>query len=158
MNAIRQGPVIVLPKVAGQQWVLGSRIIARVRGGDTDGEYSVVEETVPPGGGVPLHIHHREDEIFYVLDGEFEVRCGERTFMASRGTQGVALRNVPHSFRNVGSTDATILITLRPGGFEGFFDEIDALPRDTAPDMQQVAAIARKYDVELIREELGIKN
>lgn len=150
MEAIREGPVIVLPKLRHELWVLGSRVIARVRSCDTGGEYSVVEEIVSPGGGAPLHVHHREDEIFYVLEGEFEIQCGERTFTGRRGTQGIAPRNVPHGFRNVGSTPATILMTLRPGGFEGFFDEIDALPHDVPIDMLEVKAIASKYDIELV--------
>jgi uncharacterized RmlC-like cupin family protein len=95
-------------------------------------------------------VHHREDEISYVLDGEFEMQCGERTFIATRGTHGLAPRNVPHGHRNVGSAPATLLVTLRPGGFEGFFDEVDALPMSVPPDMRQVASIARKYDVELV--------
>jgi len=53
METIRQGPVIVLTRLRQELWVLGSRVIARVRSGDTAGEYSVVEETVPPGGGAP---------------------------------------------------------------------------------------------------------
>jgi len=129
--------------------VWGSKIIARVRSSDTDGENSVVEETMPPGGGTPLHVHRREDQIFYVLEGEFEVQCGERTFIASKGDHGLAPRNVPHAHRNVCATPATILVTLRPGGFEGFFDEIDALPRDVPADLAQVRLIARKYKVEL---------
>jgi quercetin dioxygenase-like cupin family protein len=150
MEAIRQGPVIVLPKLKEERWVRGSKVIPRVRSMDTDGEYAVVEETVPPGGGTPLHIHRQEDEIFYVLEGEFEIQCGGRTFRAGKGTHGVAPRNVPHAHRNVGSAPATILVTLRPGGFEGFFDEIDALSRDVPADLEQVRSIARKYKVELL--------
>jgi quercetin dioxygenase-like cupin family protein len=89
MEAIRQGPVIVMPKLKQELSVRGSKIIARVRSGDTDGEYSVVEETVPPGGGTPFHVHCLEDEIFYVLEGEFEVQSGERTFIRKKGRSRV---------------------------------------------------------------------
>lgn len=157
MEAIRQGPVIVLPKLKQELSVRGSKIIARVRSNDTDGEYSVVEETMPPGAGTPFHVHRREDEIFYVLEGEFEIQCGERTFIASKGDHGVAPRNVPHAHRNVGTTPATILVTLRPGGFEGYFDEIDALPRDVPADLEQVRLIARKYKVELLESRDAVR-
>jgi|SRR5215471_17867024 len=150
MEAIRQGPVIVLPKLKRELSVRSSKIIARVRSADTGGEYSVVEETVPPGGGTPLHVHRREDEIFYVLEGEFEIQCGGRTFIASKGDHGLAPRNVPHAHRNAGTRPATILVTLRPGGFEGFFDEIDSLPHDVPPDLEQVKSIARRYNVEIL--------
>jgi mannose-6-phosphate isomerase-like protein (cupin superfamily) len=65
-------------------WVADELMTLKATGEDTGGAYSLTDSVVPPGGGPPPHVHHREDEAFWVLEGELEVMVGESTFMASR--------------------------------------------------------------------------
>src|SRR5438876_241714 len=71
----------------GRTWnVVGDKIICKVTDDHTHGAYAVVEEISPPQGGPPLHFHRSTDEIFYVIEGEYQVVCGDRTFSAPQGT------------------------------------------------------------------------
>ena len=131
---------------AGKTWnIFGLQIVGKIMSGQTDGAYSVVMSTTPPEGGPPLHVHENEDELFYVLKGEYEFRYGEESVRVSEGALVHLPRNLPHGFRNVGTEPGVLLNTITPGGFEQFFEEIDQLPKDQPLDQAQVAAIASKY-------------
>jgi mannose-6-phosphate isomerase-like protein (cupin superfamily) len=140
---------IVVPPDAGNLWqVLGTLIECKIDSEETGGAYAVVEAFVPPQGGPPAHVHHNEDEIFHVLEGEFEIRCGDETLKAAKGSTAVLPRNVPHSFRNIGAGEGKLLTTITPGGFEQFFAEVSREVRNMPADAAKLAEIARKYDVE----------
>lgn len=142
---------IVVPPNGGPEWnVLGTGMTCKVSSEETGGAYSIVENVVPPHDGPPPHVHRNEDEIFYVVDGEFEIRCGERTFTAAKGALAVLPRNVPHSFRNVGATEGRMLTTITPGGFEKFFAEVSREVPTMPPDLDKLKEIARKYDLEFL--------
>ena len=129
--------------------VIGNTLIVRLRGRDTNGVLSVVESIDQPGGGPPPHIHHREDETFQVLEGEFEFMCGGKTFTAGKGATIFAPRGVPHAYRYVGQTPGRLMVTITPAGFEGFFEEIGAL----SPQQQEiprVIEIGKKYGLEFL--------
>jgi quercetin dioxygenase-like cupin family protein len=127
--------------------VLGEIITLVVSGEDTNGSFAVLTERSPPGGGTPFHTHHNEDEALYVLEGEYEILCGEETVRATAGSFVFAPRGIPHRFTNVGSTTGAILAIVSPAGFEGFFEEVSALPAPT--DRSAVAAIATKYELDI---------
>ena len=69
-------------------------------GEGTDGKYAVWEAIVPPGGGPPLHVHSREEEGFYVLEGEITFQIGDQRLVASAGTFANMPVGTPHSFKN----------------------------------------------------------
>jgi len=130
----------------GRTWnIFGLEIVGKVMGEETGGRYSVVVSTTPPGGGPPLHVHEGHDEMFYVVEGDFEFRSGEQVARAGKGAVVVLPRGLPHGFRNVGTTPGTLMNTITPGGFEDFFEEIDLLPKDQPLDREKVAVIAAKY-------------
>src|SRR5262249_53287055 len=79
-------------------WFLHSRMTVKATADETNGGFGLVETVIPPGFSPPLHIHHREDESFYVLEGELTMRCGDREFRASAGSFFFLPRDVPHSF------------------------------------------------------------
>lgn len=142
---------IVVPANGGAEWnVLGTPMTCKISSEETGGAYSIVESVVPPLDGPPTHVHHDEDEVFYVAEGEFEIRCGEQTFTATKGALAVLPRNVPHSFRNVGAEAGTLLITITPGGFEEFFAEVSREIPAMPPDMEKLRAIAGKYNLEFL--------
>jgi quercetin dioxygenase-like cupin family protein len=100
--------------------VIGIAITIRLHGRDTGGVLSVIESVDQPGGSPPPHIHHREDETFQVLEGEFEFTCGGQTLTARKGATIFAPRGVPHSYRWVGHTPGRLMAILTPAGFEDF--------------------------------------
>ena len=120
---------IVVPAGEGATFtVLGATYTIKLRGAETDGAFSLTEVDSPPQSFVPLHVHTREDESFYVLEGALEIRCGDHTFNAPPGTLVFLPRNVPHAYRNQGSVPCRVLIsTLTPAGFEGFLEEAGRL-------------------------------
>lgn len=142
---------IVVPAEDVADWnVLGARMTCKIDSEETGGAYSIVETIVSPQGGPPPHVHHNEDEIFYVVEGEFEIRCGEETFKATKGALAVLPRNVPHSFRNTGASEGKLLTTITPGGFERFFAEVSTEVTTMPPDIEKLKGIARKYNVEFL--------
>jgi quercetin dioxygenase-like cupin family protein len=150
-----QEPIVVPAGEGKLLSVLGEIITCKVTSGETHGAYAVVEEVTPPQGGPPLHIHQYEDEMLYILDGECEVQCGDQTFKATKGSLAILPRKIPHGFRNVGTTPSKILVTITPGGFERFFEEVSRLPTDRPPDMEKIMAVAQKYHLELLPPSQG---
>jgi quercetin dioxygenase-like cupin family protein len=140
-------PIILAPGEGIRLDVLGEALTLLLSGRQTNGAFNVLSETSPPGGGTPLHTHRKEDEALYVLDGEYEIQCGDRTVRAARGSFVFAPRGIPHKLTNVSAGPSTVLGIGSPAGFEGFFEEVSRLP--PPPDMEKIMAIAKKYEVEI---------
>ena len=73
-------------------------------GANSGGRFTVGEQVTPVGWGPPRHIHSPEDEIFYILEGTYEMHVGDERRTLSAGACAIMPRNVPHGFRNVAST------------------------------------------------------
>ena len=138
--------------------VLGIPMVIRIHGRDTGGVVSAVESHDVPGGGPPPHIHHREDESFFVLEGEITFLLGEQKVVAKPGTFVQGPRGIPHAFKNESNSPARMLIHVTPPGFEHFIREIgrsvptfDSPPLPVTPDdIQKLLAVAPKYGIELL--------
>jgi mannose-6-phosphate isomerase-like protein (cupin superfamily) len=120
MTAIFNAAAIAAHRDACENEILGFRRL-RVRSADTGGRLGFFEEIVPPGEGVPLHIHHKEDEMFNVREGHFRIWCADEVFDVHPGDVVVLPRGVPHAFRNVGEVEGWLDVTVTPGGFETMF-------------------------------------
>lgn len=130
--------------------VLGHQATLKLTTRETGGVYYVFELVSPPGLGVPPHVHEREDEMLWIVDGEFEVMLGDESQKVGGGTMLHLPRRVPHGFTNVGKRRGKTVFTVVPGAsFEKFFDELAALPPG-APDMARVVAIFAKYGMEIL--------
>lgn len=115
-------PVIHVSAATGRAlWGPGDRYTFLVTGAESEGAYFVLEATVAPGGGPPPHIHHREAESFYLLEGTLTVTVGERTVRALRGDFVHIPRTVTHGFHNDGAETARMLAIFAPAGMEGWF-------------------------------------
>ena len=134
----------------------GERI--RVRGGwlsylavgeQTGGAYAVIETANDPSTGVPLHVHEREDETWFVLEGEYTFEVGDQTFRAGPGDYVFGPRNVPHSYANRTDAVARALIMVTPAGFEGFWRESVKLGEDAAVHR----ALGEKYGVRQVIQQ-----
>lgn len=120
-------------------------------GKQTHGTMSIVELVTPPGGAIPPHIHHREEETFHVLEGELEIWCGGHTTRLRAGDTFFAPRGIPHSPRTVGDAPARVLVTLVPAGFERFFREAGELEeRGEATPEVLTAVLKDRYGCEML--------
>ena len=130
--------------------VLGERVTLKLTGEESENICAVVEISTPPQVGPPLHVHQREDEAFYVLEGMYEVRVGGRVVPAPPGTFAFLPRNIPHRYTNVGYRTGKLLVTITPAGFEGFFEELSLLGPDAPADRERLESIGRKYGLEIL--------
>ena len=139
-------------------WVSGQLLTYKVSAEHTGGAYSLFEALVPPQGGPPPHVQHREDESFYVLEGEFEFLGDGRSIRAGAGSLVYVPRGNLHAYKNVGNQPGRLLISQTPGGVhERFFEEVGEEAQDATapptmegpPDVERLAAIAAEYGIEI---------
>src|SRR5437867_34734 len=139
-------------------WGPGDRYTFLVTGAQTDGAYLVVETIVPPEGGPPPHIHHREQEAYYILEGTLDVTLGDKAFRASAGDFVQIPRGTVHAFRNTGRGAARILVLCVPAGLEKYFEEVlePVQDRSAAPPpvtdslLARILAAGPKHGVEFV--------
>jgi len=126
-------------------------------GEDTNSKYTLIEALVSPGGGPPPHVHSREEEGFYILEGEIAFTIDGKRVVATPGMFANMPVGTPHSFKNETNKLAKMLATVAPAGLEKMFMEIavplaegatTALP-PTKEDIEKLLAIAPKYGIEI---------
>lgn len=107
----------------------------------TGSDYTLVEALIPPEDqGPPPHTHTKEDESFYVVDGDFTFFIGDSEIRAKTGDFVHGPRNVRHTFRNNSNNRGKLIVILHPSGFEKFFEEVgETVKTDTQPPVQQSA-------------------
>jgi mannose-6-phosphate isomerase-like protein (cupin superfamily) len=128
--------------------VVGETGLAKLRAADCDGQACCFDFVAPPKSGPPLHRHSREDELFYVLDGElvFELD-GVRHTVRAGGTV-YSPRGVVHAYQNFTTADARLLIATMPGAFGVMFEEMSAAtPPGGMPSMEVLEALHAKYGI-----------
>jgi quercetin dioxygenase-like cupin family protein len=131
----------------------GSPTVLHATGEATDGRFCLMEQmTMPPGLASPYHVHHNEDEAFYVLEGEVRFVCDGTWLHAGPGTFVYGPREIPHGFKVVGSQPARMLLMCAPAGFEKFVLElcapVDAVP--APPEMAKLVTTAATYKVDIL--------
>ena len=134
--------------------VLGWKTTVLVDGQQSGGCFALVECEGARGYALPLHVHHREDELLYVLEGRLTVLLGEEEFLVPAGVALTLPRGVEHSFV-VESEEARVLVLVSPAGFEGFLAELGQ-PEGTLPvgedeyALERLICVAARYGVDLI--------
>ena len=135
--------------------VPGHPITYKATAEGTGGAYSLLEVVVA-GEGPPQHIHKAEEEAFYVLDGEINIKIGEQTISSTVGSFVLIPRGTVHTFWNVGPTPAKLLAIFPPPGFEQFFVEVVGDEEvDTSTFVERGMAVAEKYNLEMVGPPLG---
>lgn len=139
-------------------WYLGCLFTVLADSEETGGQFGLIESLSPKGVEPPRHIHRREDESFYVLEGEITFYVGDETYKATPGTFVSAPRGVPHSYTF--ETDVIrMLVLVAPGGFEEFFRppdfakparELTIPPPEGPPDVARMVASLEEYGVEVV--------
>ena len=147
-SAIRS--YVVLPGEGQQMSALGLTAIEKIRSADTDGVSYAFEVISPAGFGIPPHVHTHEDEVLYVIEGEFEIFLAGETLHAGPGSVLNFTRGTAHGFQGIASPISRALHVVTPGSsFEQFMHELVSLPPGP-PDMQQIAALFGKYGMEIL--------
>jgi quercetin dioxygenase-like cupin family protein len=150
-------PVAVRQNEGEARWWFAALAVIKATAADTDGQMTIVEVTEPPGAEGPLHVHHREDEGFWLLEGSATFEVGDATIEASAGDYLFGPRDIPHRY-TVGDKGCRMLFICTPGGFE---DLVIAMsepagsrtlppPSDQEPDMERIGAIAEAYGCALV--------
>lgn len=150
-------PILKNPGEGRTIGVVGDVYRFLATGEETNGKYALFEALVPPGGGPPPHVHSREEEGFYVLEGEITFTInGERVVVAAGMFANMPV-GTPHSFKNESNKPAKMLISLAPAGLENMFFEVGVplaegatttLP-PTKEGIEKLLAIAPNYGVEI---------
>ena len=138
-------------------WFLGVLATIKASTETTDGRVAVVEHLAPQGAGSPLHVHRREDEWFYVTEGELTFWVGGQVIEAPAGSFVYGPRDVPHTF-TVTSPEARFLLVTEPAGFERFMRALAepaqtlTLPPATIqpPEPERMMALAAEYGIEIL--------
>src|SRR5215831_10869929 len=139
-------------------WYSGWLLTFLATGEETGGQFALMEQVARKGNVPPRHIHHREDETFYVVEGEMTFFVGDQTIKATPGTMVFAPRDIPHSF-TIDSEQVRILVQVSPAGLEGFFKACSVpAPSMTLPppaevpnsEKQKMMALAPEYGFEFV--------
>lgn len=127
-------------------------------GEDTSGAYSQWEAIVPPGGGPPPHVHSREEEGFFVVEGEIVFMVAGERVVARAGAFANLPPGVPHAFKNESDRPARLLITVAPAGLERMFFEVGTPLAEgaavasppTPEEIERLLAAAPNYGIEIL--------
>ncbi len=129
--------------------------IVKASGAATNHALAVVEQRMPAGFAPPPHVHHNEDEAFYLLSGSLTAQLGDQQIAAQRGAFLWLPRGVQHGFVVDGDAPCTMLVITTPSGFEEFVAEVgtpttatDRLPEPREPDVPRLVEIAGRYGIE----------
>ncbi len=119
---------------------------------DSAGACSAFELSALPQAGPFLHVHHREDEWYYVLSGEFLFKAGGEPYNLPTGASIWLPRGIPHAWANTATAEAKLILVCQPGGFENFFEEMgkEMEKADSASAQNKMKEVMAKYGMELL--------
>jgi quercetin dioxygenase-like cupin family protein len=160
MNTTRLDPVCVASEEGEARWWSRGLAIVKATAPATAGQMTILEITEPPDSAAPLHVHHGEDEAFWILDGSATFEVGDQTIEARAGDYLFGPRDVPHRY-TTGPDGCRMLFILTPGGFEDLLRELSrpadsrTLPPDSGPsrsdeDLQRLTAAIQAHGCELL--------
>lgn len=123
----------------------------KVTTADSGGAFCAFENVTPPKQGPPLHLHHREDEWFYVATGQFIFEIDGKRTEFGQGGSVFAPRGLSHRWANTGTENAVLIVTLIPGGFETFFDDVtQAVARMEHVPYEDLKSIYARHGMDLL--------
>jgi len=131
--------------------VVGEETLLKVSPADSDGALAFFHLVAPPMSGPARHVHSREDELFYVLEGELVFELAGERHTVRAGDTVYLRRGVVHAYQNFTATDARLLIATTPGGFSDFFVELSAAtPPGGMPPLEVLGALAEQYGMTIL--------
>jgi quercetin dioxygenase-like cupin family protein len=150
-------PIALQPGEGDARWFIGALGTIKAASETTDGRVAVLEFRWPWGGGSPLHVHHNEDEWFYVIEGELTLWVGGEVIVAPAGSFVYGPRDIPHTFL-VTSTEARFLMVTEPAPFADFVralsvsaDSLTLPPASVqSPSPEHMTAVAAEYGIDIL--------
>jgi mannose-6-phosphate isomerase-like protein (cupin superfamily) len=150
-------PLAVSSDEGEARWWFGTLAVIKTTAAETGGQLTIVEVSSPPGFEAPLHVHHRDDEGFWILEGSATFEIGDRTIEAWAGDYLFGPRDIPHRY-SVGDAGCRMLYIMVPGGMEEVVratsepaaSRILPPPPDEEPDIDAIKEIVRAYGYELL--------
>lgn len=131
-------------------------LATKVSSQDTGGALYVFQHTDMGKGGPPRHVHHAQDEWFYVIKGDFVFEVGDERFRLKAGDSLFAPRKVPHAWAHIGNGPGTLLTAVSPAGtFEIFIRDTARLP--TLPSPEEVAKAFAAHDMTVVGPPLPVE-
>lgn len=126
--------------------IVGEETLVKVGPADSDGLLALFHLDAPPMSGPPRHVHSREDEVFYVLEGELVFELDGVSHTISTGGTVYLRRGVVHAYQNFTDKPARLLIATTPGHFSVYFEEMSAMtPPGGMPEMGALAELSERY-------------
>lgn len=151
-------PVLRIPPQGRTVAVVGDVYRFLATGTETGGKYALFEAIVGPGGGPPPHVHSREEEGFFILEGEITFQMGSERVVAKAGTFANMPIGTPHAFRNDSDRTARMLISVSPAGLDEMFLEVGVPLAEgattaqppTPDEIRRLLAVAPNYGIEIL--------
>jgi quercetin dioxygenase-like cupin family protein len=150
-------PLAVSSDEGEARWWFGTLAVIKTTASETGGHLTIIDVTNPPGFEAPLHVHHRDDEGFWILEGEATFQVGDTTIEGSAGDYLFGPRDIPHRY-TAGDSGCRMLFIMVPGGME---DVVRATsepaasralppPPDEVPDIDAIKEIVKEHGYELL--------
>jgi quercetin dioxygenase-like cupin family protein len=144
-------PLFVPPKGGDLISPIGGDVTTyKAFGKDTGGQYAVLHQVVTPTHGVRKHVHTREEEAFFIIEGEFTFEVGNQQIKAEAGSFVLGPRGIPHKFWNSSNKTSILLLIISPSGLEPFFLEFSELIKTDPHDLQKQEKLAEKYGISFV--------
>ena len=143
-------PAVVTPKQALSIKPFGLDMDVLLTTEATGGATSVIVAWHKPGEGPPDHVHFKQEEILFIIEGLYEVTVGDETSKAGPGSIVFIPRNVVHRFKNIGETTGCMLDWTWPGGQDHYFKAISDLAADGCLTGEKVMEINKKFDTKFL--------
>jgi quercetin dioxygenase-like cupin family protein len=138
---------IFVPPHAGKKLDFLS-VTHKLTGQQTNGTYYLFESVFGPGDGNQLHLHRREDEVGYVLEGALQIRLADQTLVFEAGSVAHLPKNIPHAIRNPLEVTSRYLFMTIPAGLDKWFDALDAARRNGTLDENMYRKLSLDYGIE----------
>ena len=137
-------------------WYMGGLMTIHADGARTKGQYALIEALAQPGSEPPLHVHDREDELFYILEGSATLTLGDQQRLVMAGESVFLPRRIPHTFQ-IKTECVRALVLITPAGFEEYFRDLGTpaqsltLPVDPIyPSMERIVSTAQRYGITML--------
>jgi mannose-6-phosphate isomerase-like protein (cupin superfamily) len=148
---------VIAPGAGEKFWIVGDHITFKLSSAESNGRFAVAENFSTIGGGPPPHRHRREDELFYVLEGELDFLREDKTFRGGPGTAVYLPKEIIHTFRVTGDRPSRQLVIACPGGFDRFIERagmrVDRFPQNkpvNANDIEKLLTLAPEFGLDIL--------